>query len=299
MYVRAVLLSVQPPWAGLLVDGTKTVECRRQMNPATFAEGTVVLVYETKAKGGAGAVIGHFVSGGVLDDSNNCGSPGLALFSRLYGRRLHSLMSAAEWDAYQPRFGIIVREARRWERHRYLPTQGAPMLQVWQRGAPLLVTRPPQSYQHVRVPADLLQKHIERRIGVCYSWGYGLHRTLDDLGALLKAHGCVGVLDVRARPRSFRNPPFNEESLRRFVEANWWYRHRGRLGNSSGTNKWVPLPCYTAKDVEVALGQVADELRGGHTILLLCCEAKAATCHRVAVAKALQDLCGCEVVHLP
>ena len=49
----SILLSVNPPFAGWLVDGEKTIEWRKKPLP----EGTA-FIYETKKNGGSGMVIG-------------------------------------------------------------------------------------------------------------------------------------------------------------------------------------------------------------------------------------------------
>ena len=48
----SILLSVNPPYAGELVDGTKTIEWRKGALPTGTA-----FIYETKNKGGSGLVI--------------------------------------------------------------------------------------------------------------------------------------------------------------------------------------------------------------------------------------------------
>lgn len=50
----SILLSVNPPFAGWLVDGEKTIEWRKKMLPSGTA-----YVYETKKGGGCGQVIGE------------------------------------------------------------------------------------------------------------------------------------------------------------------------------------------------------------------------------------------------
>ena len=50
----SILLSVNPPFAGLLVDGEKTIEWRKKPLPTGKA-----YIYETKKGGGCGKVIGE------------------------------------------------------------------------------------------------------------------------------------------------------------------------------------------------------------------------------------------------
>ncbi len=58
--MMTIVLSVRPPWARLLVAGKKTVELRK--TPLPGDDGLVrALIYETKAKGGCGALIGEVI----------------------------------------------------------------------------------------------------------------------------------------------------------------------------------------------------------------------------------------------
>ena len=56
-----ILLSVNPPYACLLVDGEKRIEWRKRMLPCGKAA-----VYETKKNGGCGMIIGYVWIGGKL-----------------------------------------------------------------------------------------------------------------------------------------------------------------------------------------------------------------------------------------
>ena len=61
--MKTIILSVRPPWARLLVTGEKTVELRKQKLPGDGGP-VRALIYETKAKGGCGALIGEVVFDG-------------------------------------------------------------------------------------------------------------------------------------------------------------------------------------------------------------------------------------------
>jgi len=58
----SILLPVNPPYAGMLVDGLKTIEWRRKPLP----EGTAY-IYETKKKGGSGLIIGEVYIGDNIE----------------------------------------------------------------------------------------------------------------------------------------------------------------------------------------------------------------------------------------
>ena len=55
----SILISVNPPYAGQLVDGIKTIEWRKRPIPYGVA-----FIYETKKSGGCGMVIGEIEIGG-------------------------------------------------------------------------------------------------------------------------------------------------------------------------------------------------------------------------------------------
>lgn len=55
----SILISVNPPYAGWLVDGLKKIEWRKKAVPPVRA-----LIYETKKKGGCGMIIGEVDFGG-------------------------------------------------------------------------------------------------------------------------------------------------------------------------------------------------------------------------------------------
>lgn len=62
----SILISVNPPYAGLLVDGEKTIEWRKTSFPFGKA-----YIYETKKGGGSGLVIGEVeIAGAHLVDPN-------------------------------------------------------------------------------------------------------------------------------------------------------------------------------------------------------------------------------------
>lgn len=56
--MKTIILSVRPPWARKLVTGEKTIELRKTSLPG---DGWPVraLIYETKARGGCGMLIGE------------------------------------------------------------------------------------------------------------------------------------------------------------------------------------------------------------------------------------------------
>jgi uncharacterized protein (DUF488 family) len=53
---------------------------------------------------------------------------------------------------------------------------------------------------------------MNRKLPVIFTVGHST-RTLDELVAILRAHGVERLVDVRTIPRSRHNPQFNRETL--------------------------------------------------------------------------------------
>ena len=65
---------------------------------------------------------------------------------------------------------------------------------------------------------------------IIYTVGHST-RSLDDLVAILRAHGVKRVVDVRTIPRSRHNPQFNRETLSKALHnRHLSYRHMKSLG---------------------------------------------------------------------
>lgn len=76
--MRAIVISVNPPHAGNLVDGLKTIEWRKKPLPECTA-----YVYETKRNGGCGKVIGEVrIVGDTKCDTNEWWSTDFDLIVR-------------------------------------------------------------------------------------------------------------------------------------------------------------------------------------------------------------------------
>ncbi len=144
--------------------------------------------------------------------------------------------------------------------------------------------------------------------GVLYTVGHG-NRTQQELFALLAEAGIETLVDVRAMPRSKRNPQFDEEVLRSACEqAGVIYHQAGRqLG---GLRTALPDSPHVALDP--ALRGFADHMEtegfrkaaaqlaamaAKNPTAVLCAECDPAHCHRGLIADYL-ILRGVQVVHL-
>lgn len=124
-------------------------------------------------------------------------------------------------------------------------------------------------------------------------------RTLDELVAILRAHGILRLVDVRTIPRSRHNPQFNRETLSKSLHNRRLnYRHMKGLGglrrarpdsiNTGWRNaSFRGYADYMQTDsFEHALGQLIEMAKKKRTAIM-CAEAVPWRCHRSLIADAL------------
>jgi uncharacterized protein (DUF488 family) len=71
---------------------------------------------------------------------------------------------------------------------------------------------------------------MKKQLPVLYTVGHSTH-SLDELVAMLRAHGVERLVDVRTIPRSRHNPQFNRETLSKSLHNRQLsYRHMKALG---------------------------------------------------------------------
>jgi uncharacterized protein (DUF488 family) len=134
-------------------------------------------------------------------------------------------------------------------------------------------------------------------------------RTLDELVAILRAHGVERLVDVRTVPRSRHNPQFNRETLGAALHnRRISYRHMKDLGglrraradskntgwrNASfrGFADYMQTPSF-----EEALQKLLT-LAAEKPTAIMCAEAVPWRCHRSLIADALIAR-GCEVLDI-
>lgn len=134
-------------------------------------------------------------------------------------------------------------------------------------------------------------------------------RPLDELLALLQAHGVRQLGDVRTVPKSWRHPHFSQGALLRSLPAaGIAYRHFGGLGGlrrpraDSRNTAWrhVSFRGYAdymeTPEFERALDQLIEWSREAPTVVM-CAEAVWWRCHRQLIADALIAR-GVEVRHI-
>ncbi len=124
-------------------------------------------------------------------------------------------------------------------------------------------------------------------------------RTLDELVAILRAHGVERLVDVRTVPRSQHNPQFNRETLSKSLRnRRLSYRHMKSLGGlrharrDSINTGWRNLSFRGFADYmqtpefAAALEQLI-ELAAEKPTVIMCAEAVPWRCHRSLIADAL------------
>lgn len=127
--------------------------------------------------------------------------------------------------------------------------------------------------------------------------------------AALKAEGVNLLVDIRAVASS-RRPGFSKTRLAANVdEAGIEYLHLRGLGTPSdgraaaraghhGEMRRIFLEHLARPESQFELEMLADLVRGGQRVCLLCYEADPAHCHRSIVADALMSLMPIEIHHL-
>lgn len=124
-------------------------------------------------------------------------------------------------------------------------------------------------------------------------------RSVDELVALLQAHGVRALADIRTIPRSRHNPQFNEEALARALgDRGIRYTHLAALGGlrrarrDSPNGAWrnASFRGYADYMQTPAFAAGLEELRAfarGERTAIMCAEAVPWRCHRSLVADAL------------
>jgi uncharacterized protein (DUF488 family) len=134
-------------------------------------------------------------------------------------------------------------------------------------------------------------------------------RSLEELIALLGAHGIVHLADVRTVPRSARNPQFNRESLPAPLgAAGIAYSHRPELGGLRRARKDSPNTGWRnasfrgfadymlTAEFEDGLNKLM-ETASREAIAIMCAEAVPWRCHRSLISDALAAR-GVRVLHI-
>jgi uncharacterized protein (DUF488 family) len=130
--------------------------------------------------------------------------------------------------------------------------------------------------------------------------------SVDDVLDTLRGGGIELLVDVRAVAMS-RRPGFAKTALAANLEgAGIDYLHLRRLGTPAegraaarsgrhDTMRQIFLAHLATPDAQHELGMLADLIRSGRRICILCFEADPAHCHRRLVAQALQQAMALEV----
>lgn len=134
-------------------------------------------------------------------------------------------------------------------------------------------------------------------------------RSLDELVAILRAHGVELLVDVRRFPASRRHPHFSRERLERGLsEAGIGYfwleglggRRPGRKDSPHTTWRVAGFSSYAdhmeTEEFDRAAGKLLDRAREA-TAAVMCAEALPERCHRRLLSDWL-TVRGVEVVHL-
>lgn len=139
---------------------------------------------------------------------------------------------------------------------------------------------------------------MKKSVPIIYTLGHST-RSLDELVAILRAHGVERVVDVRTIPRSRHNPQFNRETLGKALHnRHLSYRHMKTLGGlrraspDSKNTGWRNASfrgfadyMQTAPFAEAL--QKLLKLAAEKPTAIMCAEAVPWRCHRSLIADAL------------
>lgn len=135
---------------------------------------------------------------------------------------------------------------------------------------------------------------------VVYSVGHSVH-AISKFLKLLTDHSIRIVFDVRTKPWSRYNPPFNKPDLQRAItEAGLLYVHRPDLGglqywNADGSIGWDRVdanPQFSENLAEIM--DAAKDIR----VAMMCSEGNPADCHREHIIAVRLRQHGYEVAHI-
>jgi len=107
------------------------------------------------------------------------------------------------------------------------------------------------------------------------------------------ADGSVVLVDVRLRPVSRFRPAYRRSVLEQCFGVR--YHHVPQLGNVNYRDHSLSI---ILADQDGGLPLVVRWLEQGYAVCLLCACSRVTSCHRVVVARLLQERCLCEVVDL-
>ena len=163
---------------------------------------------------------------------------------------------------------------------------------------------------HELFAIDRVRRGLPGRVRkpVLYTVGHST-RPIGDFLKLLEAHGIQNVVDVRAIPRSRRNPQYEQTALRQTLKAvHIRYQQLRQLGGRRHARKdspnggWINASFrgfadhMQSKDFQEGLRRLEAEARKRVTAIM-CAEGFAARCHRSLIADALV-VDGWRVLHI-
>jgi len=126
------------------------------------------------------------------------------------------------------------------------------------------------------------------------TFGYGNRRSFSELLSYFEDYRVLAVVDIRLSPRAWSRFWYGDSIKERCSDAGVIYLSEPALGNTSGTEEWVPPDFERAHE---ALRSVAEIARQVNT-LLLCAEINHKRCHRTEVALELQKQVALPIIHL-
>lgn len=127
-----------------------------------------------------------------------------------------------------------------------------------------------------------------------YTFGYGNRKSLEDLLAFCKEKGITLLVDVRRSPRGWSTIWSKVYLEKKLIDFGVKYLSLTALGNTTGTQQWIPEDLKEAGEALKYLESLIDN----ETFVLMCSEKDPLKCHRTEVAETLSKSLNCQVEHL-
>jgi uncharacterized protein (DUF488 family) len=118
------------------------------------------------------------------------------------------------------------------------------------------------------------------------TFGYGNRKNYEELIAYIQEYAVNYIIDVRQKPSAWSRQWYGNQIEKLCQSKGIKYLSKTALGNISGNQNWIPSD---KDEANKSLEEVA-EIAQTNTVLLICAEKDWRRCHRVDVAKKLEEL---------
>lgn len=137
------------------------------------------------------------------------------------------------------------------------------------------------------------QTHTKTSEASIFTFGYGNRKDYSQFLEYLEKNHIDCVVDVRQKTTAWTRRWYGQQISDVCTEHGVDYCSEPALGNTSGSQHWIPP---NREEAHLALKRLAEKLNS-QKILLLCAELDHHRCHRTEVAEKLKKLTGSKIQH--